>query len=392
MWSHVLTIYVTNFLTLFNFTENFFWRSIISYLNHLYYSIIFIHLYVLIQYKYNNFFFLILNFLTFKLYFLDLINFNLLKSIFCLNNTYKFFFELLIGLVSIHPLIFYLGLSLFIVWYLQIYNNCRYKILNPQNILISLLFALLLGGIWGWLNFSWGYIWVYDFIEYFLFWLVIIIVYSLHTKIYKIKIKNTIWLFNILITYYISLRYGFLPTRHSFFSKISLNTIKQIIYWLLLINKIAWYIIPIFFLLFSKVKIWSTLILYGSIFFVIWTIAGEHSMTKIHIRVLHLIFYFIFLVFSLHTPNYVFYSINYSYFNKNFIFIKNFLLNNYKFLLDIKTAKNSIKVFKSNNFFFINDIYLQVYNTIQLYSQTTNDILLFFIVLIFIILLFIKKW
>lgn len=393
MWFHVLTVYTTNFLTLFNFTENFFWRSMLSYLNHLYYSLIIIHLYILTQYKYNNFFFLVINFLTFKLYFLELINFNLLKSIFNLNNTYKFFFELLVGLVSIHPIIFYFGLNLFIMWYLQIYAKSNYTTKNPQNMLFILFFALFLGGIWGWLNFSWGYIWVYDFIEYFLVWLVLITIYNLHTKVYKIKIKNTIWLFNLLIIYYVSLRYGFLPTRHSFFNKISLNTIKQMIYGLFLLNKILFYLNPLFFILFFKVKIWSNLILYLSIFFIIWTTVSEHSVIKVYTYVLHLLIYFIFLVFSLHTPNYIFYTVEHSYCNNKFIFIKNFLVNNYKFLLDIKiTKKNSIKVFKSNNFFYINEIYLQIYNTFQLYSQTTNDILLFFSIIMFIILILVKKW
>lgn len=393
MWLYTLTLYTNNILSVLNFTENFFWRSMISYLNHMYFSLIFISLYILAKYKYNILLVYNLLLLTYKLYFLELINFNLLKSVFLMNNLHKFFFELLIGLVSIHPIMFYWGLSLFTLMYLTMYNKNNYTFIVPSKNLAILITALVLGGVWGWLNFAWGYIWVYDFIEYFLLWLIVLTLYYLHTKIYKMNLKNTVWLINLMMLYYITLRYGFLPTRHSFFNKISLNTIKQTTYYLLIINNVGLYVNVWLFTIISFVKIWSILIVYIICFISIKNLHIKNTINYISIYLIHIIVFLLIFTFVLHTPNYIFYIIDKTYINKKQLIVQNLLSNNYKNLISIKlNNKKLIRVFKSNNFFNINQNFLQVYNTTQVYLQTSSDIYYFFLTLIFICLLLYKKW
>lgn len=393
MWLHILTNYCINIISVLNYTENFFWRSIISYLNHMYFSLLFITLYILIKYNYNFFLLLHIIFLTYKLYFLELINFSLLKDVFLINNTHKFFFELLIGLVSIHPIIFYWGLNLFILMYLIIYNKNTYSLFISTNNLLILIIALTLGGVWGWLNFSWGYIWVYDFIEYFLLWLIVLTIYRVHTKIYKTNLQNTTWLINLMLIYYITLRYGFLPTRHSFFNKISLNTIKQTAYYVFLFNISGLYVNFLLLSVFICVKLWSMLLLYILVFITLKSLHCKNSITQVSLYVLHLVVYLLIFIFIMHTPNYFFFIVNKNYYIKKNLIIHNLLMNNYKNLINIKlNIKNIIRVFKSNNFFSIHQIYIQIYNTIQIYIQTSPDIFYFFLIFIIICMCYYKKW
>lgn len=138
-----------NFLYLCNITYFFIYKIFLIFLNNLYFSFFILFILYFSFFKSNFNFILFFIFLTYKIYFLELQNLNLLKDVYKIETVQHFSFELLVGLVSIHPLLFYYGLVLsihlfvcYLIKNINVYNNIK------TNIAVLIL-ALFLGGFWG---------------------------------------------------------------------------------------------------------------------------------------------------------------------------------------------------------------------------------------------------
>ena len=389
MWEFILIIYNFNIYGLLQLTNNFFYKNILLYLNHLYFSFFFISFLYLIKNSSNIIFLLFNNFLIYKFIFLELQNFMLLKYAFFLSNTYHFFFELLVGLVFIHPVLFYFGLLNLIT---IIINQFFFKnIIWIYSLILNFLLlsiAFFLGGLWGWLNFSWGYIWVYDYIEYLLLILVIFHIYQFHTKIFRKYIITNILFLTCLILFYILLRYNFLPTRHAFFSKISFTMFKQVCCSFFLLNYLTTLNTTLILSIFFLKPIWSFFLTFISSLILSWYLINSYVLINFFLKSIHLLIFYIISFMWLHTSNY--------YYNYNFInyifnkirFITNYSIINHKILFNFSIKRKILKNFKNNFFTTINYFYVHTYNFFFTIQQIIPDINAIFNIIILIIFLF----
>lgn len=393
MWEYFLVFYYYNSLVLYNATSMHIFKILLVYLNHLYYSFFFL---LLMWYlKFLNFSLINCIFILFfyKIYYLDFQNYILLKNVFNLQLNYHFAFELLIGLVSIHPPLFYLGIFCWIRIFIMFVNNHFIYKCNLKINMIILINALFFGGIWGWLNFSWGYIWVYDYIEYFLLWLILTNTIWMHTKIYKQYLYTNMFVLGLFTLFYFSLRYSVIPSRHSFFFKIKGIFYKIIIYIFLYLNFLNLFLLKFFLVFFFKYKLWSWIFLYLSFIYIYNFIWKSFYLFINWNLILHLSFFFLWIIFFCKMTNYFFFL--------NFNVCVNYVLYNYWLTTTFITPKIlfqqhlnlliKIKIFKNNIFFIINYIFLQYFIKLWTIVQVSLDFSLFFLIFLILILIYIYK-
>lgn len=391
MWEFFLIFFNYNVLILFATVYSYIIKTILVFFNHLYFSLFFLSLLFFVRHIYTNFFFLLIIFFFYKIYFLELQNYLLLKYLYPTEWNHRFAFELLIGLVSIHPPLFYLGISCwitFFTWFIKKNKIFKFNLLNGMLILIS---ALFLGGVWGWLNFMWGFLWVYDYIEFFLLWFTLVNIFWLHIKVYKKFLFTNIWVLGILIFFYISLRYSFLPTRHSFFSKLSSNILKIFLFIILFINFFNIYLFALYLIIFFKIKFLSFFFSYAIVIYLtvnVKKILGVYD--KVYLITHLIIIYYIYIYFFKLT-NYYFLLTQIETIYFNFKIWLNYTYCSYTtFIQQINNFKLLLKIFKNNVFFENFDNFQQKINKTQNYSQLNNDFYL--LILILILIFFIKQW
>ena len=152
--------------------------------------------------------------------------------------------SLVIGYYNIHPLLLYT--SIFFCFTVFKYNNI-YFLLNLKFLFYFSLIALLLGGLWGAGNGVWGYFWVNDLIEQYLFWLTIGTITLFHKFLNKNFSLSLISLLVFSLVILLLLRVGMFNTRHSFFDTNNLSNIA--VYWnFIFINFSSLYFKNIFFI------------------------------------------------------------------------------------------------------------------------------------------------
>lgn len=138
--------------------------------------------------------------------------------------TELFFFKtllptLVIGTVLIHPIMFYLFLTILLI---KLYSIKKFSILHSSGmsnhtIVLLLFITLILGGLWSTQSNAWGYFWVNDLIEWVLLSFILLLVISFHFW-FLIKLPYNFFLPQlILISLLILIRIGFFSTRHNFF-------------------------------------------------------------------------------------------------------------------------------------------------------------------------------
>jgi hypothetical protein len=153
-----------------------------------------------------------------------------LATIFIFNFFIKFNFEqfsqvkrvltdtLYIGTITVHPLMFYTSLVIFIIILLgtKHFYTCNAVPLRYNSLLFFLIITLLLGGFWGFQSTIWGYFWVNDTVEWVLLLIIFYLLYTMHTTWnWSNNLFNCI-IFFILLNLVIIIRLNLLPTRHSF--------------------------------------------------------------------------------------------------------------------------------------------------------------------------------
>ena len=138
---------------------------------------------------------------------------------------------LLVGYNSIHPPLFYI--------FLWIILSLSFE---ERSITLKFLFFLGLiilywGSLWGVGNAAWGYFWVKDVIEFILFIVLVFLIIFFHspTRIQHFLLLFFIWF--VVISILLLLRWGFILTRHSFFSLLEATDFFK--FYFLIFNRFA---------------------------------------------------------------------------------------------------------------------------------------------------------
>lgn len=154
--------------------------------------------------------------------------------------------SLLIGTIVLHPTIFYISV---VTLYILSSTKCLYSVKQLTGcvgilIVIGMIIALIFGSLWSLQSDVWGYIWVNDLIEWSLFLLIILALWRQHIIfIFSLGISGVMYL-QIIFSILFILRLGLFPSRHSFFSFLSLTPYLYILYtifcaYCLFLNKIT---------------------------------------------------------------------------------------------------------------------------------------------------------
>jgi hypothetical protein len=158
-------------------------------------------------------------------YLFSLTNFNTLISIRELLPT------LLVGTVTIHPILFYISLSIFFCKFL-FKNKFSYTntiVISLKSLTLLLFLTLSLGGFWSLQSNMWGYFWVNDAVEWTLLVLVCYVLLRIHVLTTTTLSINYNLFFFIIFTFLILIRLNFVPTRHNFIAT------QQLFFMLLLV-------------------------------------------------------------------------------------------------------------------------------------------------------------
>ena len=285
------------------------YKSFIYYLNNFYANIL-INILILLFFWNNNIYIILFGMQW-------LLSYTFYKSF----SSYSFFCQihefpstLVIGQVLIHPALFYFSIISFILYCSQKYKVNLLFFYYIRFIFFTTSLTLMLGSWWGWSLAIWGFYWVYDFIEILLLIVIVLLVLNKHKKFsyYLYNFLYTIiWVLCIL-----SLRFGFINTRHSFFNKNSFFFIHFffIFFIQLLFNSntkviklnINMYNIFTYLLYFMKnIIIFIILKLILILLLILFYYGSSFTMT--YLFFFHLIFYYFFSLFLVQSVNYSYY-------------------------------------------------------------------------------------
>lgn len=192
---------------------------------------------------------------------------------------YYYHFELInsaliVGYNSIHPPLFYIFL------WITLSISFEERSLTIKSLFYLGLIILYWGSLWGVGNAAWGYFWVKDAIEFMLFISLVFLTTFFHspTRTQHFLLLFFVWFIIVIIL--LLLRWGFIFTRHSFFSL--LETMNFFKFYSFIFNRFAFkafsivlFDIPLFtfilsgyFLLFlTFIFIYNTTILKRYLFF-----------------------------------------------------------------------------------------------------------------------------
>lgn len=131
---------------------------------------------------------------------------------------------LLVGTITIHPLLFYFSLILVL---LVIARKQACYISNTLPLTMSTLsyiltVTLVLGGYWGFQSTVWGYFWVNDTIEWLLLCVLLYTLSQLHVLLNYWRTSNHFLALLCILNMIAVVRLNFLPTRHSFIQNTNL--------------------------------------------------------------------------------------------------------------------------------------------------------------------------
>lgn len=288
---------------------------------------------------YLNFFliFLIISFFSYnQKFFFFLIFFNFFYLLYKYNCFFFVSKQLLIGLNNVHPPLFYFSLLIFVNLF---FFNKNFIYFNYYFIIFCAIFALILGGFWGFGNTVWGFFWVNDEIEKILLFYCCLLVTILHFNYYIKYIYIYIYTYFLIFLYIYALRTGFIFTRHNFFDLKNLNNIifSYLIFNYFSISSVIYiYILNFFFKFFlylSLIKFFSKILLFNNY--------------KIKLIFFHILIFSLFIGWlKTRVNNYIFYSV---YIYKS---ITNFSMNFYNF-----TFFNYFFIFNAKKIIFFNKLF-----------------------------------
>lgn len=148
-------------------------------------------------------------------------------------------YSLVDGFIQVHPPIFYLSIILFfyILFFCIFVNTPRYILLLFIKFMIILVIAAIFtGGYWSYSQILWGNWWTWDVVELVLVFILILAIFITHR--YNISyLPGTLLTLNCAIVVFflfISVRLGFIESKHNFFNLVNVNSIIIICVYVIL--------------------------------------------------------------------------------------------------------------------------------------------------------------
>lgn len=333
-FNNLFIFYLYNFLQFFTLSSCDIYKFFIIFLNYLFLNF-FILIFFIMYFKFINIIF------TFIYFSFIIINSNFFYYSLSLKIK-KIPITLLIGLINIHPLLLYFSLFFIIFYFFSLKENCNNRLFFFFNIFIILFLAFLLGGFWGWFNTSWSYFWVYDYIEFYLLSLLVSCLIYLHGKNLLSLYKLVFLSFYIIFWLFLLLRLNFLVTRHAEFTQLKVFT-KNFYYFIFIAN-IYFQVVYKLFSLFISYNYKKIILSFYLSFFLIslslFLILMTYLKWSIFNFLIHTIFLYLIIYYTIHTANYQFFI------NFYLICIEN--LNNYIFSNFYITKTLFLNFFKLN--------------------------------------------
>lgn len=280
--------------------------------------------------------------------------------------------NLLVGFNNIHPFLFYISLifSFFSLLYLN--NFLKYTI---QYIYILIIVSLLLGGLWGAGNSSWGFFWLKDPIELILLLLFCLIIQLTHINFTYNNLFLSIVFLLLLLTFLYYLRNGFIFTKHNFFNvKLRKNIIIYIIFFLTItLNtsnlQLKTFIISIFIVI--SCYYYNFIFLYFINF-----IKNFLNNYKNKLKLIHILIFSLYLIWIKYREN------NFSIYN--YLTLKQIITFNYYWVLT--KIYNLLELYKFKTLLFLNYsiFYLYAYK-FYFFIFINMNYIFFFIIILFLI-------
>ena len=132
-----------------------------------------------------------------------------------------------LGLVNIHPLVFY---SFLFSIFCCIFNFSWEVRLGMPLLFVLGGVALVLGMFWGVFSFTWGFFWVNDSIEWVLLGLTLLYLSLIHTYYFTSQTNLVKFVFLFSLGCLFLIRFNIFWTRHSFFNELSVLYFNIYIY------------------------------------------------------------------------------------------------------------------------------------------------------------------
>lgn len=135
-----------------------------------------------------------------------------------LNELSHLTFTLWEGMIWIHPPFFYTALLLSFFYVIPTTQVNTSKKIQYRVVSAFCLLSFFTGGLWSFFYFTWGYYWLFDFIELFPFLFLFLTTAAIHIRFIKSLLSFSCCLVLFILFLLLLTRYGFILTRHSFFS------------------------------------------------------------------------------------------------------------------------------------------------------------------------------
>lgn len=248
--------------------------------------------------------------------------------------------NLLVGFNNIHPFLFYISLifSFFSLLFLNKFLKC-----TIQYVYMLIVISLLLGGLWGAGNSSWGFFWLKDPIELILLLLFCLIIQFSHVNFTYNNFFLLLLMFLLLLSFLYYLRNGFIFTKHNFFNvKLRKNTIIYIIIFLTIItniNSLQFKTFVISIIIILSCYFYTFILLYFINFAKIFLNNYNNKIKLIHIFIFSL-----YLIWIKYREN------NFSIYN--YLTLKQIITSNYYWILT--KVYNLLELYKFKTLLFLN--------------------------------------
>lgn len=169
-------------------------------------------------------------------------------------------FDLLDGLIQLHPPVFYISVIMLInfIFSKKLQTTKLTSIQYTYTLHLLLLFSLFSGGYWSNKHLLWGNWWTWDGIELILLLFVLLFYVIIHTTT-KLHFKNFILFSGLLITifyFFIFVRLGLVKSRHNFFNFTPNLSVLFIVLVLTIVYSCTWFIVNMFTFIYYLKKIW----------------------------------------------------------------------------------------------------------------------------------------
>lgn len=308
-----------------------------------------------------------------------------------------FFFKtllnsLVVGTVLIHPIMFYMFLTIFL---LKTYYSNNYisfflfKITN-YNLIFFLTITMFLGGFWATQSNAWGYFWVNDLVEWVLLFIIINSIVFLHFWLLNSVYYNYFFIQLFILSIIILIRVGFFSTRHNFIS-FNMSVYTIFFTYFFMINILQFSNVqpkrPYKFILKLGIVLLNLILYFNFFLKVVFFNFFNFFLKKLHLySKLSYFHYTFFLFFIIWLSPFIFFKISSAWYSS--ISLKSGLLfsnsfYHYIFLL-FNNKVNHILTFVTYTFSFIKYYYVINFQSVFILLLNNYQLIYILIVLLFV--------